>query len=197
MTWIWPEPPWAMERRDTFLARRTLRAWWRRCALFWVGPRMSERVIEPSRGKSRPRSYALQSIKISGRIALGDLGARDFAADFSPSPAPAWGLGAGEPLTSRGGCAVRYAMPRDGALTLSDLRQPTLSIVWRALRSARALQRGEAHGTVRRREADRSACDARRLPEGALGQHPRQVQGGVRAAAAVSSLACKSRRMAA
>jgi hypothetical protein len=34
------------------------------------------------------------------------------------------------------------------------------------------------------------------MPKGALGQHPRQVQGGLRPAAAVSALARKSRRKA-
>ena len=51
----------------------------------------------------------------------------------------------------------------------------------RRLRTVRPsrLRRGEAHGTARQREADRSAADARQLAEGAFGQHPRSLQSGV------------------
>jgi hypothetical protein len=88
-------------------------------------------------------------------------------------------------------------MPRDGAVVLSDLRNPALSIVCEPCGRRGTLQTGAPHGTARRSEADRSASDARQLPEGALRQHPRSVQGGLWPAAAVglSCLACKSRRM--
>ena len=66
-------------------------------------------------------------------------------------------------------------MPRDGALVLSDVRETDAVDRLRAVRPSRDLQRGAAHGTARRRQADRSAADARQLPEGALGQHPRPV----------------------
>ena len=52
----------------------------------------------------------------------------------------------------------------------------------RAVRPPRGLQGGAPHGTARGCQADRSAADARQLPAGALGQHPRSVQGGVRGA---------------
>jgi hypothetical protein len=42
-------------------------------------------------------------------------------------------------------------VPRDGALTLSDVRSPTLDCL-RAVQAARTLQRGEAHGAARRRD---------------------------------------------
>src|ERR1700722_6751741 len=42
-------------------------------------------------------------------------------------------------------------VPRDGALTLSDVRSPTLDCL-RAAQAARTLQRGEAHGVARRRD---------------------------------------------
>jgi hypothetical protein len=67
-------------------------------------------------------------------------------------------------------------MPRDGAVVLSDLRNPALSIVCEPC---------GRRGTWRR-QADRSASDARQLSEGAFGQHPRSVQDGVRAAVAVN-----------
>jgi hypothetical protein len=75
-------------------------------------------------------------------------------------------------------------MPRDGALVLSDLRNHPVDHL-RAVWPSRDLRCGAPHGTARRRQDDRPAADARQLPEGALGQHPRSVQCGVRAAAAV------------
>ena len=70
-------------------------------------------------------------------------------------------------------------MPRDGAVGLSDLRSPTLSIVCES-----CVRRGtynvarlmERHGDA---QAARSTADARQLREGALCQHPRSLQGGV------------------
>ena len=62
-----------------------------------------------------------------------------------------------------------------------SLRCPRVEPVDRllVLRPVRVPQRGVAHGAIRRREADRSPAEARRLPEGALGRHPRPVQGSV------------------
>jgi hypothetical protein len=77
-------------------------------------------------------------------------------------------------------------MPRDGAVVLSDLRNPTLSIVCepcgrRGTYNVARLM--EEHGDAK---AYRSASDDGRLPEGALGQHPRSVQGGVRRAGRIA-----------
>ena len=74
---------------------------------------------------------------------------------------------------------VLYAAPCLKRLAHSA-RRPRSSPValLRALQPARALPCGLAHA-ARGREADGSASNARRLPEGALVQHPRQVQGGV------------------
>ena len=54
--------------------------------------------------------------------------------------------------------------------------------------ASRAAVAGATHGTARRHQADRSASDARQLPESAVRQYPRSVQGGIRAAVAVSDL---------
>ena len=43
--------------------------------------------------------------------------------------APGRPLGAGSPSDEARGCAVRCAMPRDGSLTLSDVRSPALEVV--------------------------------------------------------------------
>jgi hypothetical protein len=79
-------------------------------------------------------------------------------------------------------------MPRDGALVLSDLRQPTLSIV-----CAPCGRRGRySVAKLMEQYGDAKLMDLlvtlAALPEGALGQHPRPVQGGPRAAAAISLL---------
>jgi hypothetical protein len=73
-------------------------------------------------------------------------------------------------------------MPRDGAFILSDVRGPTLSIVCEPCGRRGAYCVAKPHGTARRRQADRSAADARQLPKGVLGQHPRSVQSGIRKA---------------
>lgn len=78
---------------------------------------------------------------------------------------------------------VREGMtvPRDGAFILSDVRGLTLSIVREPC--GRRETYSVAHLMERHGDADdRSAADARRLPEGALGQHPRSVRGGTRKA---------------
>jgi hypothetical protein len=72
-------------------------------------------------------------------------------------------------------------MPRDGAVVLADLRNPTLSIV------CEPCGRRGTYNVVRLLEqhGDAKLTDllhARQLSEGALGQHPRSVQGGVRRA---------------
>jgi hypothetical protein len=61
-------------------------------------------------------------------------------------------------------------MPRDGALVLSDLRQPTLSIVCEP--SGRRGRYSVAKLMERRGDAKLtgSASDARRLPEAVYGQ---------------------------
>jgi hypothetical protein len=71
----------------------------------------------------------------------------------------------------------RARMPRDGALTLSDVRSPTLSIVCGpcARRGRYAVAR-LLDGT-RRRKAARPAADARRLPKGALRERLRPSVG--------------------
>jgi hypothetical protein len=48
-------------------------------------------------------------------------------------------------------------MPGDGAVVLSDLRSPALSIVCEPCGRRGTLQTGAPHGTARRRQADRSA----------------------------------------
>jgi hypothetical protein len=68
-------------------------------------------------------------------------------------------------------------MPRDGSMILSDVRAPTLSIVCEPCgrRGSYSVTRlMEEHGDAK------LIAGARRLPKGALGQHPRTVQGGVR-----------------
>ena len=50
--------------------------------------------------------------------------------------------------------------------TLADLRVSTLSIECEPLRAARPLQRCQADGTVRRRQAARASSYPRQLPEG-------------------------------
>jgi hypothetical protein len=79
-------------------------------------------------------------------------------------------------------------MPRDGAVVLSDVRSPTLLIVCEPCGRRGTYNVALAHGTAWRRRADRSASDARQLPEGARGQHPRSVQGGVRRAGPIVQL---------
>jgi hypothetical protein len=56
---------------------------------------------------------------------------------------------------------------------VSDLSQPTLTIVLRVLRPARALQHGEARGAARRREADPSALE----PAGRVGTCAQVIRG--------------------
>ena len=73
-----------------------------------------------------------------------------------------------------------------GAITLADVRGPTLAIVCAPCGLARALQRGTSHSRVWGRDADRLGYDPRRLRQGALGQRPRPMQGGVRGALAGS-----------
>jgi hypothetical protein len=50
-------------------------------------------------------------------------------------------------------------MPRDGAVTLSDLREPTLDSPLQAVRQAGTLQCRRAHQAIRRREADRATAE--------------------------------------
>ena len=50
----------------------------------------------------------------------------------------------------------------------------------RALRSARSLQRRQAHGEIRRHEIARASARARQLPEGEIAEHPRSLPGQVR-----------------
>jgi hypothetical protein len=69
-------------------------------------------------------------------------------------------------------------MPRDGSLTLSDVREPTLKIV------CAPCSRHGRYNVERRRQADQSFGDPGRLPQGALGQHLRPMQGRVRGALA-------------
>ncbi len=79
-------------------------------------------------------------------------------------------------------------MPRDGAVVLSDLRNPTLSIVCEPCgrRGAYSVARlMERHGDAKLTDLLQTLA---KLPEGALGQHSRPLQGSVRAAAAVSDL---------
>ena len=64
------------------------------------------------------------------------------------------------------------AIPFSGALAKKKHRRPRPASSWRG---------------ALRREADRPPVDALRLPEGGLGQHPRPIQGDVRAASAVRS----------
>ena len=76
------------------------------------------------------------------------------------------------------------AMPRDGALTLSDLRSPTLSFICepcsrRGSYSVAKLM--DEHGDAKLTDLLLTLADCQK----ARGQHPRQVQGGVRAAASV------------
>ena len=70
-------------------------------------------------------------------------------------------------------------MPHDGAVVLSDLRNPTLSIVCepcgrRGTYNVARLM--EQHGDAKLTDL----LDARQLREGALDQYPRSVQCGVR-----------------
>ena len=71
---------------------------------------------------------------------------------------------------------------------LATARSPCPTFVTRRYRSSASraavtkLQCGAPPGTARRRQDDRPAADARQLPEGALGQYPRSVQGGIRKA---------------
>jgi hypothetical protein len=58
----------------------------------------------------------------------------------------------------------------------------------RAVQSARALQCGEACRGARRRQADRADRDPDELPEGAVRERLRSVQGGVRAARSAQAL---------
>jgi hypothetical protein len=96
-----------------------------------------------------------------------------------PSDAP----GRGRPIGELGGPKPGGA--EDASLRCAhSVRRATADAVDRllAVRPPRGLQGGAPHGTARGRQANRSAADARQLPEGALGQHPRSVQGGVRGA---------------
>jgi hypothetical protein len=70
-------------------------------------------------------------------------------------------------------------MPRDGAVVLSDLRNPTLSIVCepcgrRGTYNVARLM--EQHGDAKLTDLLQTLVQ---LPESARGQYPRSVQGGV------------------
>ena len=69
-------------------------------------------------------------------------------------------------------------MPRDGALTLSDVPRPTLSIACEPC--GRHETYDVAHLTVLHGDAKLTDLLQTLLPKGALSQHPRSVQGGVR-----------------
>jgi hypothetical protein len=67
-------------------------------------------------------------------------------------------------------------MPRDGALILSDVLGPTLSIV------CEPCGRHETYNVARLMERHVA------IAEGALGQYPRSVQGGIRKAGPIIQL---------
>ena len=83
------------------------------------------------------------------------------------------------------GRAGMSPMPRDGAYVLSDVRRTDAVDRLRAVRwrGTYTVERSERHGDAK---LTRSAADARQLPEGEPGQHPRSLQGGGRAAVAVN-----------
>ena len=76
-------------------------------------------------------------------------------------------------------------MPRDGSFTLSDIRQPTLTIVCEGCgRSGRftVAKLMAEHGDAKLTDLLQTLTDCQK----ALGQHPRSVQGGLWPAAAVA-----------
>jgi hypothetical protein len=78
-------------------------------------------------------------------------------------------------------------MPRDGSLTLPDFREPTLSLACEPC-GRRGRYRVdwlmEQHGDAKLTDLLSTLADR---PKSALSQHPRQVQGGLRAAAPLGS----------
>ena len=69
-------------------------------------------------------------------------------------------------------------MPRGGAVTLSDVREPALVIVCEPCERGRF--KVERLMAEQGRQAHRFADDTGRLPQGALDERPRPMQGGVR-----------------
>ena len=75
-------------------------------------------------------------------------------------------------------------MPRDGSLILSNIRGPTLALVRRGVSPSWALQLDEIDGAAGGDPTlNDLPADAGRRLQGALGQRPRSVQGGVWTAA--------------
>ena len=79
-------------------------------------------------------------------------------------------------------------MPRDGAVVLSDVRSPTLSIVCepcgrRGTYNVARLM--EQHGDAKLTDLLQTLANC---PKARVGQHPRSVQGGVRRAGPIVQL---------
>ena len=91
----------------------------------------------------------------------------------------------GRPFAARRShrCAIIWAMPRDGSLVLSDVRAPTLTIVCEPCgrrRQYNVERLLEEHGDAKL--TDLLLTTLANCPEGAVRQHPRSVQGGIRRA---------------
>ena len=115
------------------------------------------------------------------------------ALDLPPSPS-APNCPAIEPTLARGLFApsplLRYrpAMPREGALTLSDVRGSTLTIACAPCARHGALRRRPPPRAARRRSPDRSARDAGRVPHGRVAGRVRPLRGRARGRIAASGL---------